>query len=662
MKHGFTLFEVMISLLIMTVAVTSVMALMPAGVRAQERARYQVYAAAKTLEIMQGWSNAGTSMDRMWHEQQATGTNNQENLCNQNYLWQNRLGRAAKSDANMPMMPLPDAIARRIDSEDDEIQRILDAGGRIFYGNPSPLTGGGYSTALENALPNEASKLVFAVVGHAQNPLIRHPEISWPYYEWYPSPPQHKVDRLYELLDSPGFAEAFWYEDKSLGDVDPRLFFRTSPGVADNIDLGAASVDRWRSISINSLKRHDQWFFKNRNPSSHGTDEDRRYEVEAVLHGLASSWYYAEEVLGIDPLLGGPDVSLSQEVLASYIPSPQEVRVWRFLAYFGMRMTTSRFQYGPGYRVYDPGGNLINLQISDAPLVLRLEKGDAAGAVTWSKGNVTISEDLVRTWHEKSIRCAMNYAAHFPYRWDVQRMLQREMAWDHPLLQYDLFPAQNHPYETASIPRWPIMAPIDMDGSATWNGLDASWYGPAMGRFPTSTSAWGNQERTYGPQNRPEIERGWAWSSGDATWPRRFTATRPFTGADRCRELVFWSVDWQSWEDFESCPPDPADSATWPYRAGSTNMINRRNRPTFRFPEHHLFFQEAAASTLSKGFPSATAGSSGAAEPFWGLHGVDRNGNERLDAGPLPVDARQRATPIARFNIYESIATASVIR
>ena len=56
--HGFTLFEVAISLVILAFGVVSIMALFPAGLKAQQLARFQLYAAAKAEEMIEQFNTA----------------------------------------------------------------------------------------------------------------------------------------------------------------------------------------------------------------------------------------------------------------------------------------------------------------------------------------------------------------------------------------------------------------------------------------------------------------------------------------------------------------------------------------------------------------------------------------------------------------------------
>ena len=65
-RGGFTLFEVAISLVLVTFGVVSVLMLFPVGIKAQEMARFQIYASAKAEEMVESFTsttNANPSID-----------------------------------------------------------------------------------------------------------------------------------------------------------------------------------------------------------------------------------------------------------------------------------------------------------------------------------------------------------------------------------------------------------------------------------------------------------------------------------------------------------------------------------------------------------------------------------------------------------------------
>jgi hypothetical protein len=145
------------------------------------------------------------------------------------------------------------------------------------------------------------------------------------------------------------------------------------------------------------------------------------------------------------------------------------------------------------------------------------------------------------------------------------------------------------------------------------------------------------------PDNFAEIQGSW----GD---PTHFTLTDRFAAEDRTRQLVFWAVDWQSYEDAESAPTAAFDARQ--HNLDSRGVYVRHQDMLFN-PERDLVWQDATRAvagfrpTVGRGdmdlYPAMTVGAFGA----------DRNGNGVFDRGPLPPTIRLRATSVARYNIYD---------
>jgi hypothetical protein len=117
-----------------------------------------------------------------------------EKLTNNLYL--NRAAPSLESIAegsNLQLAPLPVNIAQRLDSDNEEINRIVSEGGRIYYNLP-----GGPPQAL-----------IVGFVGYQQqNALPNHPCIAWPYWDHHPCAPS-SWERTNWTLNStwPGQAE-----------------------------------------------------------------------------------------------------------------------------------------------------------------------------------------------------------------------------------------------------------------------------------------------------------------------------------------------------------------------------------------------------------------------------------------------------------------------
>jgi prepilin-type N-terminal cleavage/methylation domain-containing protein len=134
-RRGFTLFEVSISLVLVAFGVVSVLMLFPSGLKAQQMARFQIYAAAKAEEMIEqfnGTQHSNPAIDTegmaMWDVPVAHKA--------QSWDLESRL-----SSHRYGIMPLPLDIAKRLDSDGDEIQGILDEGGYVYFSQPMASTG-----------------------------------------------------------------------------------------------------------------------------------------------------------------------------------------------------------------------------------------------------------------------------------------------------------------------------------------------------------------------------------------------------------------------------------------------------------------------------------------------------------------------------------------
>nr|MBA3848333.1 hypothetical protein [Planctomycetota bacterium] len=188
---AFTLFEVAISLAIVAVAVIGSALVMTGGLRAQEASRFRLYAAAKAIEMADVYAQADHQFLRQAYEADELGRSP--------FTWNQTDLERALQGGWFGTLVLPDTVARRLDSNGDEIAHLLDAGGKLFYASPRPAmaadgeAGEYYTkgwTGIDLRLASEAQKQVIGVIGPAQqDALLCHPCIGWPYHSFYPSPP-----------------------------------------------------------------------------------------------------------------------------------------------------------------------------------------------------------------------------------------------------------------------------------------------------------------------------------------------------------------------------------------------------------------------------------------------------------------------------------------
>ncbi len=185
---AFTLFEVALSLVLIAFGVITVMALIPIGIKSQQKARFELLACSQALQLLEffsGKSNAERIADFETPEPWEARP-----FCYSSTRWDLET-RLSRWDSGI--MPVPPAIARRLDSDGDEIRTLLNQGAYLYYADARsiPCIDPQY---INVSAPSEALKLVFAVSGYAQNNAV--PVFSykaWPYRAAYPSPPLYAV-------------------------------------------------------------------------------------------------------------------------------------------------------------------------------------------------------------------------------------------------------------------------------------------------------------------------------------------------------------------------------------------------------------------------------------------------------------------------------------
>lgn len=122
----------------------------------------------------------------------------------------------------------------------------------------------------------------------------------------------------------------------------------------------------------------------------------------------------------------------------------------------------------------------------------------------------------------------------------------------------------------------------------------------------------------------------------DSAFPLRRRETNslymPFAPAERCRQIVFWSVPWKDYEDAETLEPAPEDIGLWNTNPGSDGGVERFWKS--KSGREHEF-------AVRLPHPSGTG-------HYW-----DRNWNQKLDRGTIPKAVRMRAQTVARFSFYD---------
>ncbi len=644
-RSGFTLFEVAISMVIMTFAILSSVLLFPVGIKAQQMARLRLLAAAKAQEMVETFAAA----DNANHALDVEAPNPWDVPVGYRSLaWDLEL---RLSSHRYGIMPLPTATARRLDSDDDEIARVLDEGGQLYYAQPH-ATSQIIEKYLQPAPANETQKLVFAVVGCAQNDAVAYfPWKSWPYTATYPSPPSY------------GACQPEWIDGQSTAWRYGGWFINRQPAYC-----WETTTDPDIEPVFTAYRAYTYDFQgNNADPTANAINLER-----VVAYVQAALWYCARK--GVDPTFYDPPddgTSMRHEPLSGPPSSRcgsaqpwQEVQAMRFLAHAATCMTRwkSLDELGGQYpAITGPGFAIAPLTIWGAP-----------------SPAVALTHDRILYYHESCLALAMRYAASYPYDWGAPRPIQRSIMMDYPLIEHDLFT----PPLTGTVFGAPGVA------AAQWRPIPAA---------PIA-----NLGRSFSFPNVAIPATIWGQ-------PRHFTLTRPFAAAERSRELVFWSADWQAYEDFETTPSAavdaskyalsgplkdldgawttqswsdgggpvdaPVDDAPFIHRMNAVDFRDEFMSAAFRNPEKTLLytvdptgipsgtdmrgsmvlnkdFYADGGTIYADGYPDQgfTAGKK---RVFSGRHGADRNFNYRLDRGPVPASTRLRAALIGRFVFYD---------
>lgn len=201
---GITLFEVAVSAAILLFVAVVVFLSVTTSLRTQQQARLQIAASSRMMQLSQAWAHADNRFADLCLERAemaALGTEVEHDLERRLFLqvtppYGGKEGHYA-GWGNVGVVP--PSIVARLDSENDEIRRVLADGGQLYYFRPgSGIAGrhggeheGTTSATGDNQLDSETRKLVFAVRGKPQqNGLRNHPALDWPTHESYPGPPQ----------------------------------------------------------------------------------------------------------------------------------------------------------------------------------------------------------------------------------------------------------------------------------------------------------------------------------------------------------------------------------------------------------------------------------------------------------------------------------------
>ena len=640
--------------------------------------RFQLYAAAKAEEMVEQFSGA--------HSDNAT-TDSEGTDC-----WEAAVSYRSQAwdlDARISshrygIMPVPLELARRLDSDNDEIKKILDEGGYIYYSQPQASTST-EETGMATAPPNEAQRLLIGITGYAQqNALHSLPLKNWPYLAAYPSPPLYSVHMQHgwlppeKLTAGPGYWHL--YDFPANAQDNKAYCWETAcvPGVAiPGTDPDMQKVFDWPDPATGEHYGYfpyacgrqiesDPKAPLGRTPLDANVQGDWPTRTAAVRYLQAALWYCKKKGLPdsfwTDPHAGGIP---TYELGTSDDQKWKQVQAMRFLSHAATCLTS--------WYPLDAPGSADDLHTKGVKISAVTWEGVTGGSLGGSgTSDPPLTNALILYYHERCVKLIMDFAASFPYDWAVPRPIDRTLMVDYPLLQYDLFsPALSGTiFGTGGVTaqQWAPLSPQPIRNI----GLGST--------YPINQTSSGRDklEGTIQPGHPSNL-------MGDLD---HYNLGLPFTPSERCREIVFWTADWQSYEDFETLPSAPVDASRYPISgprmdpAGNPRDFNGRMLDVI-FVDPHLFCYRnpektelwfPGAAGLPADLPTGTdmtaqeilngdgldghAADRGypldARKTFAGLFGADRNFNKRLDRGPVPKSVRMRAAPVARFNFYDS--------
>ena len=586
-RRGFSLIEIAFAIAITASAVLVVMAFFPMGIRAQNQVRFKILAATKVMEMME-WFRDGSGGGFI---------TDASDLDKEGIMpWDSIITyrgfapdlEVANTNLRGGLKPLPNEIAYRLESENDEIRQILDQGGYLFYCSPSYLTGflDGSPPPQDQNWFNENRKLLIAVKGYPQqNSILYHPSVKvGPYQEWYPSPPTHVHERHQkEPHQDPQNVDDLIAANVVLDALcrDPdAAYVMSADGTFDGNQMKIGYLPYSMAFEDNDNE--------NRPPLN---DDNTKAERLARGYLLAAQWY-CERVGITEADLKGLTTLGAVKIFAEPTSSSslgnarnddwKKVLAMRYLAHAGATLT----------RWYE-GSKLIS-------------GVDILGSMTADEKTVSgmtgVTLAMIQGWHECSLRMAVAFANLGPYNWGAPRPLNRQVMMDHPLCQLDLWSTPI----SAVLPAVKINTTVEMK---QWRALypqairypcvPYSWYGrltdtnrdkcidqrddaeslvlpprtldcgtdgpisPKPDTLPSSTSVSGGW-LDENDKNVPSSATGWQ----SALAPKaNFNLAMRFEPYERCRQIVVWSVDWQSYEDFETAPSAPVDASRYPVAA-----------------------------------------------------------------------------------------------
>ena len=660
-RQAFTLFEVTLSLLLVSFGVISIMMLFPIGIKAEHMARYRLVAAAKAEEMIEAFATTANINPTIEVEAPKT--------------WDVSSGyRPFVPDLEVRVvghrngvMPVPLSIARRLESDNNEIQQILNQGGQLFYGQATGSTGleetGLARDSSTNSTDVITQRLVFAVVGYAQNNNVSFlPQKAWPYWQPYPSPPGHGQKNGYTNIHTNDRPKSPPTPEDPAFEYGGQQFLWEGVASTPTADTPASQGNGTLDTDIRKV------FTLGWRPYAYGIPGTLviepplpplpplppKHTIEGAQQYLQVALWYCQKkgipLATYDPGTISDPVALAEANATAFKTKVADNQKWKYVQAFRFlsHAATCVTKYK---KLVDLGGqpSSTGTGFSIPPVTIGPD----------SLPGITLTHDKIVYYHELCLRQVMLYAASQPYDWGAPRPTQNALFVHYPLIEYDLFTSTSGPISgtTTTARQWkPVTA----------------WPVTNIGR----SYSFPNTPIPNGPYI-PEPNPGSIWGN-----PANFTLTQQFEPAERCRQLVFWSVDWMSYEDCETAPGAPVDASRYLLaapRSGVSNIMNSRmtwctwcdhHLYAFRNPEKVITFRQSVSGKKTGDDVSGLrilnrdgydnewgyldqGTSSDNKNMFQVNWGADRNFNGKLDRGPVPTSVRMRASAVARYNFYD---------